>query len=321
MSGSVGSGFENPKMRKKAGLVLFFTLIALNVFALTYDTDIKQRSMALSGIADCTSETNFYKNPAGLYLNERDNNFVLSVGYSDEIYVKSEFVGQRISFAINVDNQEKNINDLQRDVIFSFNAAAGFDYLGLGVGIYGGSSMEQSNVTNRIYQSIFGDYIRIEDSQFVNIRIGAMYRLSDFTFGLMADRVLTYQGYEEHLSVSHAFDYISGGAYWNQSKYAKRGRLNKWVFSAGVETLNIFNNNERALAYGAEATIQLANDYSVSFRGGMQTPLFNTNQVFYSAGLGIRVGQFDLGGYIVIPGANFKDSNSDVFNFNISFTK
>lgn len=301
-------------MGKKFLCLLFVVLVSCSLFAYSFDSDIRHESMSLTGIADASSASSFFRNPAGLYLYDKASELVIATGISEGTYLKTEFTGGKVSFSLNINNFMKNENDLQRDFVFNANAAAGVGYFGFGMGIVGGSSMEQVNISGSLYENLFTKYTRMEESQFVSIRSGVVYRYGNFTFGFLADNILSYSGNAQHLSLDKAFDYVSGGIYWAQDKYAKRGRLNEFVFSAGAEFRNMFNGKTRNIGVGGEAMLQLTNNYSASLRGGISIPLNHNDKVEFTTGVGARLDRFDIGAYVII-------AEKSTVHFNISFIK
>lgn len=290
-------------MHKKQFLIVLISLLTFFAFALPFDTDIRQKALSLYGIADASGGENSFKNPAGIYLYDHDSKFFASVGYSGDVYLRTRFVGKYSSLSLDLDYSKQD-DIFYRDFTFGFNAAYGYRYFGLGVGCYGGASMVKPHS---------GEFERLDDSQFFTIRVGSMYKLKDFTFGVLADNVFVYDSFEKRLSLTEALENLSAGAYWSQGKYSKRGRLNSLVTSVGIEFHNMLDKYTRAVAAGAETTIQLSNEYAVSLRVGSEFILEDYKNPSLTAGLSVKLDRFEIGSYI--------DVFSRTLGVNVSFIK
>lgn len=290
-------------MMKKLVIVILIACLSVSLFALS--GNVKQRAMSLIGIADCSNDANNFFNPASIYVYNQASKFAFSTSFftNPDVYFSTEFINKRISLLIDIalKNSEENI---LRDVNLEFNAAVGYKNLGFGIGFYGGSTMYQQKTKNAVAYALFGKYKRVEESEFLNVKAGAVYKLNDFTFGITADKILTYSGIDKQLTAKNAINNISFGAYWAQQKYAKRGRLNNWVFNTGIEATNVFSNEDRAVRAGLDATLQLNKDYSISLRGGAKYFLIDNGPLIVSAGVGTRLDIVDIGACILLPVLN-----------------
>lgn len=281
---------------KKRILISFFILIASFLFAMD--------SMALLGVADSSHYVNNFSNPASVYFYNQKAKFVFSTGINTkpQFSLNAEFIGERMALGIDVQSfirnktiaDDKKTYDIQRDVGFDLDVSYGYKNLALGFGITGGSSMELLDVSQLFYQTVLGRYSRIEESPFVGISFGAMYKYSNLAVGFLADDILSYNSSEKQMTVSNALDHISTGVYWGMDKYGRRGRLNMWVFNTGLELENILNNSERSINAGGEVTLQFTNEYSVSCRAGAKVLTSDISNPQITAGLGGKLDIFDL---------------------------
>lgn len=316
---------------------LLLLIFSVPLFSASGALTVRQQSLGGLSSAYSSDAEDFFRNPASIFFYNEKNKFVLSTGFSDihtftgeplvyrpSTYLNTAFIGKRLVLAISVDNTIRSDLDFEsgessfdiiRSATIDIGATAGMDNFAFGVGLSAGSEMEQTQITLKqdrllldlMYDSLVGRYSRVEDSEFANVNFGFRYNIGQFNFGITADEVLSFRGSESELSFKHAAEKISAGIHWSQDKYYGRGRLKNWVFCAGAELKNIFDKPNRTLCTGAEVSLQLISDYSISLRTGIEARLDYMNDMKQTIGLGVRLGMFDIGIMTRFPVSFYRD--------------
>lgn len=304
--------------------ILLF-LVSFQVFALSFDQDFRTLSMGGISVSGTGNEISYFSNPASIYFYNQKQKFIFQTSVFNnhdegssiilekpELYFKGLFIGKAVALGLGGDlyvtdmkvtgSNSRNYTGLRRFDI-ALSAAYGYGNFAFGGSVYSGSSTSNPNIEIKkdsaladfAVKALFAEHTRLSNSEFVNIRFGMMYNISRLSFSAKSDRLLSYAGNQKELTFDDALDSVCLGMYYNRDRFRKRGRLNTWVFSAGAEVRNVFEDKEATLNTGAEIGLQLSVDYNVNLRFGYRSFLEHLDEGWTSFGLGARLEKFDIG--------------------------
>lgn len=307
---------------RRIAVVLVLCLSCLCAFA--GSSSVRLRSMGGLGIAVGDSRHPSVSNPAALYFLGGESSFTLDSGYSDSFLpdsgetfpthpgsgLKGTFMGRRISFSIGFDYSVeatgegagvKYYNVYQTSEI-RLDFAAGYGGFGAGIEVYGGSVKQRINVpigqstafSDFIIHTYLSQYDRKGDSEYLQINLGFMYGAGGFSVGLMLDDILDSQGSKTSLSWESFIDETGIGVYYVRDEYGRRGSLNHFGFSAGLEVENLFRRSSRTLHAGLELSYMLLKDYGFYLRTGYEGPFRDFSLGAHTFGVGSKLNGLEL---------------------------
>ena len=325
-------------MKRTFATFFILCLVCLCIFA--DSSSVRLRSMGGIGIAVSDPRHPAVANPASLYFLENDSSFVLDSSYSDSFLpnsgetfptypgsgLKGTFMGKRISFSIGFDYSVestgigdgiKYYNVYQTSEI-RLDFCAGYGNFGAGIEVYGGSTKQRVNVpihqstalSDFVIQTYLSPYDRRSDSEYLQINLGFMYGMSGFTFGLMFDDILDNQDSKTALSWDTFVNEAGIGVYYVRDEYGRRGSLNHFGFSAGVEVSNLFRNSTRTFHVGLELSYMLLKDYGFYLRTGYEALFSDFSLGTHSFGVGSRLDYVEFYLNFRFPLAVYRGLNS-----------
>lgn len=336
------------RIRTLVLLFLFFVSV-VPIYA-TFD-DARLEAMGSIGIAVSDARHPTIINPASLYFFDEEHLLVLNAQYLDSFVPNSDetfpslptsgfnasFIGKMISFTlgfdynvepIGVDGDTKYYNLYQRSEI-KLNLSAGISNFSAGIGISGGSSKERTNVpiykstalADFFAQTFLTSYDRVLDSEFIQINFGFMFKSGGLSIGFLCDNVLDNDGLKTTISWNSFINETGIGIYYASDEYSKRGRLNMFNFSAGVEIKNIFTAETRALNAGVETALVFAKNYGFYLRTGYQASFKSIGLGVHSIGLGAQLSNVEFYVNAHFPVSLYKGlDNGESFSLAASFT-
>ncbi len=306
-------------------IILIFLTITFQAFSLSFDQDFRSSAMGGISVSGTGNEITFFSNPASIYFYNQKQEFVFQASVYDnhddgteyvlekpELCFKGLFIGKAVSLGFGGDLyvSDMNIKDNQlryytglRRFDIELSAAYGYKNFAFGGSVYSGSYLHNPNVevnkdkafADLVSDALFAEHTRLSNSEFVNICFGVIYNFSRLSFSAKSDRILSYEGTQKELSFDEAMESVCLGLYYNRDRYGKRGRLNNWVFSAGVEGCNVFDSDNATLNAGAEIGFQLSRDYNINLRLGYESLIDDFDEGWKSIGVGARLEKINLG--------------------------
>lgn len=304
---------------KKLLTILLSVFICFSVFAVEnqYASSMSLRSIAMTD----TDEASFV-NPAQAYFYDDTNSLRIGVSASDNwakgfysepaFDFSAIFVARQISIGFSSDITsipvEKEQYSVYKDFSLDVNIATGYKFFGAGLGVTLGSSRVRSELdipkNRRFFElsknTFFEQYRRVGGSEFASVKAGIQFDLREVSFGMVLNDLYTNEDNGIEDAVSHWGRGLDFGVFWQEEKFAERGRLKPLVFSAGAEVNSLFSN-EGTYAIGAEATVQLASDYTLSIRTGFSAPFKDVSQGRQVITVGAKVRFVDAFLSIIFP--------------------
>ena len=336
------------RIRTAVLFVLFF--VSLVPIYANFD-DARLEAMGSIGIAVSDSRHPTIINPASLYFFNEEHLFVVNGQYLDSFLPDSgesfpslptsgfnaSFIGKMISFSIgfdyevepNSETEEIKYYNLYQKSEIKLNLSAGLGNFSAGIGISGGSSKQRTNVpihqdiavADFFAQTFLTSYDRLQDSEFLQINLGLMFKTGGLSIGILCDNILDNNGSKTSISWDSFKAETGIGIYYALDEYAKRGRLNLFNFSAGLEIKNVFTNETRALSTGLEVALMLAKNYGLYFRTGYQAKFDAFDLGTHSIGFGAQISKVELYANIHVPVSLYRGlNNGDRFSLAVSFT-
>lgn len=316
---------------------------------MSYDEDLQTRAMGGISPSGTGNSITFFQNPAGVYFYNQTQKFVLQTTFFDthgsddfiffeqpEINIKGLFIGSRIALGLGADSYASDLNIISSELRnytnfrrfdIALSAAYGYKNFAIGGTVYGGSYSHKPNVeiekdkafSHLISKAFFAEHTRVVNSEFVDIRFGMMCKLDSMSISVKSDKTLSYTGSQKDLSFKDALDTTCFGIYFNRDRYRRRGRLNNWVFTAGVEGNNVFDKDSAQFCAGAEVGLQLSRDYTVSLRFGYNSMMKNMDDGSVTFGVGSRLGKIDIGLMCEMP-MDYLKGNSKELRMGLGFS-
>ena len=336
------------KITRAVVLLVLFLITLVPIFA-DFD-DARLEAMGSIGIAVSDDRHPSVINPASLYFYQEERSFIVNGKYSDSFIFNSgepfpilpntgfnvSFIGKMISFSIGFDydvdalsstDEITNYNLYQESQI-RLNASIGYGNFSAGLGIYGGSSKQRTNISihknstisDFFVQTFLTTYDRMLDSEFLQLNLGFMFKSGGLSIGILCDNILDSDGTKSTLSWNSFISEAGIGFYYALDEYGKRGRLNLLNFSVGIEVKNVFTKETRALNAGFEVGLMLAKDYGFYFRTGYKALFDAFGSGTHSIGLGAQLDNVDLNFNANVPVSLYKGKTSGYrFNLAVSF--
>ena len=330
-------------------LIVLFVITLVPVFA-KYD-DSRLEAMGSIGIAVSDDRHPNVINPATLYFYEDSQIFVINGQYQDSFLLNSQesfpsypasgfngsFIGKMISFSIgfdfNVDSNGEVDNtkyyNIYQNSEIKINLSAGLGNFSVGIGVYGGSSKQRSNVpihytsavSDFFTQTFLGEYDRMLDSEYLQMNVGFMFKTGGLSIGILCDNILGTDGSKTTFSWDSFINEAGIGLYYASDEYGRRGRLNTFGFSGGIEISSLFTSNARTLSAGIELSLLLAKDYSLYLRTGYHALFESFGYGTHSVGFGAKLDKVDLNANAHIPMTVYRGlASSDRLSLAVSFT-
>lgn len=327
-------------------IILMFLMIASQAFSLPFDRDFRTSAMGGISVSGTGNEITYFSNPASIYFYNQRQEFVFQTSVYDNhddgtenvlekpgLCFKGLFIGKAVSLGLGgdlyVSDMDIKNNELRyytglRRFDIELSAAYGYKNFAFGGSVYSGSYLHNPNVeinknkafADFISDALFAEHTRLSNSEFVNICFGAMYNISRLSFSAKSDRILSYEGTQKELSFDEAMDSVCFGLYYNRDRYGNRGRLNTWVFSAGVEGCNVFDKDNGTVNAGAEIGFQLSRDYTLNLRFGYESLIDDFDEGWKSVGFGARLEKINLGFVYKMP---LKDNVKNKYRIGLDF--
>ncbi len=337
---------------KRIRTVVLLSLFFAVLFPIYADfDDARLESMGSIGIAVSDTRHPTIINPASLYFFEEEHLLVINGQYLDSFLPNSgetfpslptsslnaSFIGKMISFSIGFDynvelngtvDEIKYYNLYQKSEI-KLNLSAGIGNFSAGIGVSGGSSKQRANVPihrnsamfDFLAQTFLSSYDRVLDSEFLQINLGIMFKSGGLSIGFLCDNILDNNGSKTSVSWESFISETGIGIYYASDEYSKRGRLNMFNYSAGLEIRNVFTSETRALNAGAEVALILAKNYGFYFRTGYQASFKSFDLGTHSIGLGAQLNNLELYANAHFPVSIYRGlDNGDYFSLAVSFT-
>lgn len=312
------------------------------------------------GIAVNDSRHPSIKNPAALFFLDQDSSFVLDSSYADffkpnsgETFpsypchgLKGTFIGKMLAFSIGFDYSVEDVNtatvstengikyyNIYQNSEIRLDFSAGLGNFAAGIEVFGGSSKQRINIpvhnstafSDFFIQTFLAQYDRSSNSEYIQINLGFMYKTGDFTFGLMFDDILEAQGLKTSLSWDSFISDTGIGVYYVRSEYGKRGKLNTFGLSAGLEITSLFTEDKKTLHAGLELSYMLLKDYGFYFRTGYEALLDSFDNGTHSFGVGAKFDKLEL--YLnfnfpllIYKGLNSTLNTNDRFSVELAMT-
>lgn len=339
-------------MRNTKKIVLVaFILCLVNFLAFAGSSSVRLRSMGGIGIAVSDSRHPSVVNPAALFFMGEDNSFVLDTSFQDsfkpnsgEIFpvypasgLKGTFIGKMIALSLGFDYTVENTSssdatkyyNIYQESEIKIDLTAGIGNFGAGIEIFGGSQKQRLNVpihestalSDFFFQTFFTSFDRKTDSEYIQINLGFMYKVGEFSFGFMFNDILDNTTSKTSLSWQSFISESGFGIYYIRNEYGKRGKLNNFGISAGLDISNIFDNSSRTLHVGLELSYMLVKDYGFYFRTGYKA-LFNSfSNGSHTFGLGTKLGNGDFSLNFSFPVSVYRGENTnDRFTVELAMT-
>lgn len=337
-------------MRKTRALVLLvlFLLSIVPVFANFEDSRLE--AMGSIGLAVSDDRHPLVVNPAALYFYGTDYSFIIDGKYNDSFILNSgeafpilpasslnaSFIGKMISFSIGFDYKADklasaegiNYYNIYQESEIRLNLSIGYGRFSAGLGIYGGSSKQRSNISihtdstisDFFIQTFLADYDRMLDSEFLQMNLGLMFKSGGLSIGILFDNLLDTVDSKSTISWQAFLSDAGIGFYYAMDEYGKRGRLNLFNFSFGVELKDLFDKDTRALNAGLELGLVLAKNYGFYFRTGYRASFNSFGWGVHSVGLGAQLNNVDLFFNALLPVSVYKGQSEDRVKLVVSFT-
>ncbi len=297
-----------------SALLLFVPLAVL--FAGTYGSDYRQDSMGYTGASVSGNRASNFRNPASLFFNDGRDSFTFDFGGWDTYKeykgapfpflpggdLRLRYAGNNVSVGLVLETMLEDRNEYENggryynsnhiltvDACFSI----GWKYFSAGLGISAGSIWARDNLfikdSNRFVDLFLNmvaeNYTRLNGSESVNIRMGVQANYENYTFGFLLPSVFSYFSSEIYFDMLDMLKGSQVGLSYRGNRYSGRARLQTLVIDGAVEVHNL-GFNGRTLNAGAELTLQIMSDYSVSLRGGYEAPLNDLANGLITLGLG-----------------------------------
>lgn len=330
-------------------LVVLFLVLGVPVFA--NFNNARLEAMGSIGIAVSDDRHPNVINPASLYFYEDSQTFIINGQYMDSFLLQSEesfpvypnagfngsFIGKMISFSIGFDysvqsiREDQNIRyyNLYQNSEIKLNLSIGLGNFSAGIGVYGGSSKQRSSIPIRneaavydfVSQTFLTSYDRMQDSEYLQMNLGFMFKKSGLSVGILCDNILDSDGSKTTVSWDSFISETGIGLYYTSSEYGRRGRLNTFGYSGGLEISNLFNSDARRLNAGFELSLLLSKNYSFYFRTGYAATIEDFGFGTHSMGLGAKLNTVEVNFNAHFPLSVYRRiDRGERFSLAVSFT-
>lgn len=296
---------------KKPVLVLILLILCAALSA--FPADYRFRAMGNIQAAGTA-------NPASIYFHDQNDFFSARYAFLDS-YSRDEdvsfpflpegdlrvsFTGRYLSFTGNLLSECDPVSESPgatyynglRTISADINATLGLqNMVSAGIGLVAGMVWERENfavdnshrIEDFFLNTVTGRYNRVADSEFADVRLGVQFNYNMFTLGIMVPSVFVYGEGEGRFR----WEGLSVGITFSGNRYYGRARLNPVVVSAALEARNLGKEN-RIFSGGLEIMLQFVTDWSVAVRGGYESDPGFTWPGTVTAGIGARMGDFEL---------------------------
>ncbi len=296
--------------------VILILLLPLFTLGASDGSDYRGNSMGFTGASVSGNTGSYFRNPASLFFHDQEDAFTFSFGLWDTYLesngapfpflpggdMRARYAGNNVSVSLVLETLLEDRNRMEdggrfynSDHVLDVDAcfSVGWKYFSAGLGISAGYIWSRDNVfvkdSNRI-QDLFlnmvaENYTRLIGSENANIRAGVQANYENYTLGILFPSVFGYYGSEIHFDLLDTVKGTDLGLSYRGNRYSGRARLRALVLDGAVEVHNV-GNSRRTLAGGAELTLQIMADYTVSIRMGYEAPFTDLLGGTFTAGLG-----------------------------------
>ena len=304
-------------MRKKTvvliALLLFVSLLTLGA---SDGSDARGDSMGFTGASVSGNRGSYFRNPASLFFHDPEDAFTFSFGIWDT-YIESNhapfpflpggdmrarYAGNNVSVGLVLETKLEDRNRYEdggrfynSDHVLDVDAcfSIGWKYFSAGLGISAGSVWSRDNIlvkdssrfSDLLLNMIAEKYTRLNGSENANIRAGVQVNYENYTLGILFPSVFGYYSSEIHFDLLNTLKGTHLGISYKGNRYSGRARLRALVLDGAVELHNV-GNPQRTLCGGAELTLQIMADYTVSLRLGYEAPMNDLPDGTVTAGAG-----------------------------------
>lgn len=304
---------------KKTVCILLTVLSVCSLFAIA---NPYTESMGLASIAMMDTDVATFVNPAQTYFYDNSHPLEISLTGSDnwgkgtfsdpKINLSAIFAAKRIAIGFStgvVTDQKSPINySIQKDFNLDLSVALGIKNFGVGLGVSAGSSKIRSELDalnkkkafSFTKDAFFEEFRRLSGSEFVSVRVGADYKFKEFSIGFVLNDLFANGDSDVKSVLSRWAKGTDIGIAWQQDKFSARGRLKPLAFSAGVEALSVLSSDAQLNA-GAQATLQLLRNYTISVRTGLSAPFKNVKNGYQILTVGAKISLVDCSLSFLFP--------------------
>ena len=306
--------------------ILLCAIAIILVAAQAFAVDPRLEAMGGIGIGVAGSDMQSYRNPAAVFFDSNTFTFAVHGAFEDTIkggypwpYLPRQsldalFVAEMITMSLDVAYYADNYNitnghvDLYQAASLNVNFSIGYKFISGGIGISGGSRQQRldvhlESIVDLPVQTVLAVYDRVVNSEYIQVSAGVMGKVGNLYIGLLMANILGKDGSTTTFNWDTLFSQTGIGAYWSRDEYSSRGKMNNFVYSAGIEFDYLFTDN-RSMNVGAEVKFRMVRDSSVMARVGYSAKLADMGQGTITAGLGAAFrkielalnGEFPLGG-------------------------
>ena len=320
-------------MKKKLKLLSFllFLFVLQSVFAQTnYGSDFRLQSMGETGVSDPGDWGSYFRNPAALFSHNKVDVLSVSLEYEDLFSyegsasfpvmpasdIRIRFAGTNLSagLIIGARSLEREIEetyrkmDIEKNVVADFCFSIGVTHFSAGVGLTAGIQWIRENVL--VYDSarfnqlllnmVAGEYRKLENGQFFNLRGGLQINYAGFIVGLLVPDAFYFKEGISYFSFENLLNSMQLGISYYGSKYGKRAHLLPVVVGVNSEFENVVSE-DRKFNIGLEVSYQMLSDYVVYGRAGYKSQNGDLVPQIITAGMGLKLKNFYFNFYSNIP--------------------
>ncbi len=303
---------------KRIPAVLIVLLLCIPLFTLgaANGSDYRGASMGFTGASVSGNTGSYFRNPASLFFHDQEDAFTFSFGLWDTYLeanhapfpflpggdIRARYAGNNVSVGLVLETMLEDRNRMEdggrfynSDHILNVDAcfSIGWKYFSAGLGISAGYIWSRDNIFIKdssrfqyLNETTTAEiYTRLNGSENVNIRAGLQANYENYTLGILFPSVFGYYGSEIHFDLLDTLKGTDLGISYKGNRYSGRARLRALVLDGAVEVHNV-GNPGRTLAGGAELTLQIMADYTVSLRMGYEAPMNDLLDGTFTAGAG-----------------------------------
>lgn len=297
-------------------VVLFLLIPMFTLGASSSGYDYRGNSMGFTGASVSGNTGSYFRNPASLFFHDQEDVFTFSFGLWDTYLesnsapfpflpggdMRARYAGNNVAVSFVLETlledrhrMENGVRFYNSDHVLDVDAcfSIGWKYFSAGLGISAGYIWSRDNIfikdSNRLQDLILNmiaeNYTRLNGSENANIRAGVQANYENYTLGVLFPSVFGYYGSEIHFDMLESFRATDLGISYRGNRYSGRARLRALVLDGAVEVHNV-GNSLRTLAGGAELTLQIMADYTVSLRMGYEALFTDLLDGTFTAGIG-----------------------------------
>lgn len=316
-------------------------LIALLLFALCFSAfgsshTLREQSMGNIGIAVSGKQNNYFYNPASVYYYDNQSDFIVSLRGYDSSFGDSSvsfpfqpacdlsvlLIGNNISldgdFSFITKKLGNGSYDFTKKSAIDVAIAYGYSDFAIGIGVSASSEKIKENVEIRsenIFGSMFYDGLVSEfktpsTNTDVMVRLGLGYKYGPWSAGVLLDDFINEKT-QLYIDLENIKDSIGFGIGYNREQFAKRGRLNSFLFGFVCEYWNALSDQAK-MHTGMDFTFQFLKDWYVSLRLGSEFAFKDFENGLLTLGMGIRLVDIDLEVNFDVPFSVFDNQQTNI---------